>query len=83
MIKTLNFLKRPFCNCYASGDTDEATAGAKGMRWVIVAVLIIMTVVGVLFANSTFKGAYGRVKTQVQKLFTVFDDISDNDTSLE
>lgn len=67
--EAIEALKNPFNNNLALGDTDEATAGAKGIRWgtfaflaMIVIGLLVFVWAAIQFFEGKFKGSFDSLK---------------------
>ena len=83
MKEKINFLLVPFKNGYAmSGDNDEVTMAGKGMRWGVAAVIIVLVVIGIVLGNTVFKQSIANVKTQINKMTSIFTDIDSTETSI-
>ena len=83
MKEKINFLLVPFKNGYAmSGDNDEVTMAGKGMRWGVAAVIIVLVVIGIVLGNTVFKKSLTNVKTEINKLTGIFNEIDSTDTSI-
>ena len=84
MKEKINFLLVPFKNGYAmSGDNDEVTMAGKGMRWGVAAVIIVLVVIGIVLGNTVFKKSLAHVKTEINKMTGIFNEIDGTDTSVD